>query len=133
MVEETRVAFAGTTDLDVDAALARCRDELAKEGFGVLSEIDLAGKLREKLGVEHEPYVILGACHPPSALRAVTAAPEVGVLLPCNVTVSREGGRTVIRAMNPEGAMGVIDKPGLEDVGREVGAALRRVVERVTA
>src|SRR5690606_34271357 len=97
-----------------------------------LTEIDLAAKLREKLGVEREPYVILGACHPPSAHRAVQAAPEVGVLLPCNVTVSREGGRTVVRAMNPEGALAVVGKPALEEVGREVGAALRRVVERVT-
>jgi uncharacterized protein (DUF302 family) len=133
MVEESRVAFSATTDLDVGAAIERCRAELAAEGFGVLTEIDLAAKLREKLGVEREPYVILGACHPPSAHRAIEAAPEVGVLLPCNVTVSRENGRTVVRAMNPEGALGVIGEPGLDAVGREVGAALRRVVERVVA
>ena len=133
MVEETRVAFSATTELGVEAALARCREELAVEGFGVLSEIDVAAKLREKLGVAYEDYVILGACHPPSAHRALAVAPEVGVLLPCNVTVSREGGRTVVRAMNPEGALGVIGNAGLDEVGREVGAALRRVVERVTA
>src|SRR5690606_3860410 len=87
MVEQTAVAFAATTDLDFDAAVERCRAEPAAVGFGVLTEIVLAAKLREKLGVEREPYVILGACHPPSAHRAVQAAPEAGVLLPCNVTV----------------------------------------------
>jgi uncharacterized protein (DUF302 family) len=129
MLTTSTVAFEATTALPFATAVERCRQALQSEGFGVLCEIDLAAKLREKLGVEHEPYLILGACHPPSALRAVTAAPEVGVLLPCNVTVSREGGRTVVRAMNPEGAMSLLAVPALVEVGREVGAALRRVVE----
>ena len=74
------------------------------------------------------PDLILGACHPPSAHRALTAAPEVGVLLPCNVTVSVEGGKTVVRAMDPAPVMGLVGKAELAAVGAEVGAALKRVV-----
>jgi len=128
----TKVAFEGVTDRDHDATVARCREELAEEGFGVLTEIDVRATLEKKLGVDVEPYVILGACHPPSAHRALAAAPEVGVLLPCNVTVSREGGRTVVRAMNPESALSLVDAPEVAEVADEVGAALRRVVEAVT-
>lgn len=80
-----------------------------------------------------EPYLILGACHPPSAHRALTASPETGVLLPCNVCVSVEGGETVVRAMNPESAMSLLKDPKVGEVAREVAAALRRVVGSVAA
>lgn len=108
--------------------MARARTALAAEGFGVLTEIDVRATLKAKLGVEGEAYLILGACHPPSAHQALTLAPEVGVLLPCNVTISVEGGTTVVRAMDPEAVLGVIGRPDLADVGMRVGAALRRVV-----
>ncbi len=68
--------------------------------------------MKKKLGADLPPYLILGACHAPSALKALTAAPEVGVLLPCNVTVSVEGGRTVIRAMDPRSVLGLVGRPG---------------------
>jgi uncharacterized protein (DUF302 family) len=126
---ETAVAYETTTDLPFDQAVERCREALAQEGFGVLTEIDVQATLKKKLDVDREPYLILGACHPPSAHRALTVSPEAGVLLPCNVTVSREGGKTVVRAMNPESAMGILGKPELEEIASEVGAALRRVVE----
>ena len=132
-IRTTRVAFEARTSRDLPAVVERCRAELAKEGFGVLCEIDVQAKLREKLGAEREPYLILGACHPPSAQLALDAAPEVGVLLPCNVTVSREQGETVVRAMNPESALAMIDAPALAAVALEVGAALRRVVAAVVA
>jgi uncharacterized protein (DUF302 family) len=123
------VAFETLTDLCFEAAVERCREELAKEGFGVLTEIDVQATMKKKLEVDLEPYLILGTCHPPSAHRALTAKPEVGVLLPCNVTVSLEGGRTVVRAMNPASAMTLLDDPVVTEVAEEVGAALRRVVE----
>lgn len=123
----TGVAFEVVSKLSYGDAVARVREALAREGFGVLTEIDVQATLKTKLGVEMEPYLILGACHPPSAHRALEAAPEVGVLLPCNVTVSVEGGRTVVRAMNPSPVMGVIGKPELASVGEHVGAALLRV------
>jgi uncharacterized protein (DUF302 family) len=129
----TQVAYETTTDRDFAATVERCREELAREGFGVLTEIDVQATLKKKLDVDGEPYLILGACHPPSAHRALTAQPAVGVLLPCNVTVSREDGRTVVRAMNPESAMSLIDDPAVTDVACEVGAALRRVVAAVAA
>jgi len=130
-MKETTVAFEAETGLSFAKAVERCRAELQKEGFGVLTEIDIQAKLKEKLGVDLEPYLILGACHPPSAHRALAAVPEVGVLLPCNVTVSREDGKTVVRAMNPKAVMDVLRSPLLAEVAVEVGGALRRVVEAV--
>ena len=114
-----------------DEVVAAVRTTLATQGFGVLTEIDVQATLKKKLDVDREPYLILGACHPPSAHRALTAVPEVGVLLPCNVTISLEKGKTVVRAMNPQAALGLLASPILADVAREVGAALRRVVEAV--
>ena len=99
--ERDERGIRGDVRLPFAEATARAREALGKEGFGVLTEIDVQATMKAKLGVEVPPYVILGACHPPSAHQSLTAAPEVGVLLPCNVTVSVEGGRTVVRAMNP--------------------------------
>ncbi|MFH1175962.1 MAG: DUF302 domain-containing protein [Acidobacteriota bacterium] len=127
-MKETNVAFEAVSTLPFADALALARGALASEGFGVLTEIDVQATLKAKLGVEREPYVILGACHPPSAHQALGAAPEVGVLLPCNVTVSVEDGKTVVRALNPGSVMGIIGKPELAPIGEQVGAALRRVV-----
>lgn len=131
MVRETAVAFEATTDLGFDEAVARAREELQREGFGVIAEIDIRAKLQEKLGVDVGPNLILGACHPPSARRALEAVPEVAVLLPCNVCVAVEQGRTVVRAMNPASVMEKLANPALAPVGAEVGAALRRVVAAV--
>ena len=125
------VAIEAVTDLSFEEAVARCRAELPKEGFGILTEIDIRAKLKEKLDVDVPPNLILGACHPPSAHRALRAVPEIAVLLPCNVCVAIEERGTVIRAMNPEAAMSMFSDPEIEAVAREVGAALRRVVERV--
>ena len=127
-METTAAAFTVRTGLGFDAAVERAREALAEEGFGVLTEIDVQGTLEKKLGVEVPPHRILGACHPPSAYRALTAQPEVGVLLPCNVTVSVEEGGTVVRAMNPRSALGILDHPELASVAAEVGEALERVV-----
>jgi uncharacterized protein (DUF302 family) len=122
------VAFEVISALDYEAAVAKARAELAREGFGVLTEIDVQATMKKKLDIDRDPYVILGACNPPLAHRALDAVPEIGVLLPCNVTVSVEQGRTVVRAMNPEAAMAVVENDAIADVGRQVGAALERVV-----
>jgi Uncharacterized conserved protein len=116
-MKDSPVALQTTTPLSFADAVARAREALAKEGFGVLTEIDVQATLKKKLDVDREPYLILGACHPPSAHKALSAVPEVGVLLPCNVTVSVEGGTTVVRAMDPEGVMGLLDSPELAEVG----------------
>ena len=132
-MKDSPVALQTTTSLSFADAVARAREELAKEGFGVLTEIDVAATLKKKLDVDREPYLILGACHPPSAHRALSAVPEVGVLLPCNVTVSVEGGTTVVRAMDPAGVMGILGSPELAEVGADIGARLRRVVDAFRA
>ena len=122
------VAFEARTTRPFEEAVARARKALEIEGFGVLTEIDVAATMKKKLGVDFPPYLILGACHPPSAFKALSAAPQVGVLLPCNVTVSVEGGRTVVRAMDARSVLGLVNVPALEAVGQEVTAALQRVI-----
>lgn len=133
VMQETAVAFEAKTSAPFAETVEQCRQALGKEGFGVLTEIDVQATLKKKLDVDREPYLILGACHPPSAHRALTASPEVGVLLPCNVCVSVEGGETVVRAMNPESAMSLLKDPEVGEVAREVAAALRRVVRSVAS
>ena len=128
-MKDSPIAFQTTSPLPFDETVARAREALAKEGFGVLTEIDVKATLKKKLDVDREPYLILGACHPPSAHRALEAAPEVGVLLPCNVTVSVENGQTVVRAMDPAAVMGLVSVPALASLGQEIGEKLRRVIE----
>lgn len=125
------VALEARSPLSFDEAVAHARKALEAEGFGVLTEIDIAATLKKKLGVDFPPYLILGACHAPSAFKSLSAAPEAGVLLPCNVTVSVEGGRTVVRAMDPRSVLGLLAAPELVPIGREVAAALQRVVTNV--
>lgn len=132
-MESESVAFSVVTDLSYETAVERCREALAAEGFGVLTEIDVQATFKKKLDVDRPPYMILGACHPPSAYKALTAAPEAGVLLPCNVTVSVEDGRTVVRAMNPGVALGVLQAEGLGAVAEDVGEALQRAVQAVAS
>ena len=111
--------------------LGRARAALADEGFGVLCDIDVAATLRAKLGVETDDYVILGACNPPLAQRALLAEREVGLLLPCNVIVYAVDGGTQVSAIDPEVMLAMIDNPALAEVAREVGAKLARVIERL--
>ncbi len=125
---KTSVALVAETALPFDDAVARARKALEAEGFGVLTEIDVAATMKKKLGADLPPYLILGACHAPSAFKALSAAPEAGVLLPCNVTVSVEGGKTVIRAMDPRSVLGLLGDPELVPVGLEVAASLQRVI-----
>lgn len=132
-MKDSPIAIQTTSPLPFEEAVARAREALTKEGMGVLTEIDVAATLKRKLDVDRPPYLILGACHPPSAHRALSAVPEVGTLLPCNVTVSVEEGTTVVRAMDPGAVMALLDAPALAEVGAEVGEKLRRVVEACRA
>jgi len=127
-IAKVSVALEARTALSFDEAVASSRKALEAEGFGVLTEIDFAATMKKKLGVDLPPYLILGACHAPSAFKAFSAAPEVGVLLPCNVTVSVENGTTVIRAMDPASVLGLVGVPELAPVGFEVRAALQRAI-----
>ncbi|MFP3913745.1 MAG: DUF302 domain-containing protein [Actinomycetota bacterium] len=114
---------------DFAATVARVREALADEGFGVLTEIDVQATLREKLGEETAPYLILGACNPPLAHRAIGAEPQIGVLLPCNVVVRQEDAAVVVDAMDPESVMSVVQTPGVGEVAVEVRRRLNSVIE----
>jgi uncharacterized protein (DUF302 family)/glutaredoxin len=118
------------TDLNFLDAVTRVREELAAEGFGVLCEIDVQATLRKKLGVEREPYLILGACNPPLARDALEAEPELGVLLPCNVVVYQHEGQTRIAAVDAERMLSVVGNDGLATTASEVRRRLSAVIER---
>ena len=119
------------TTLPFNQAVERVRAQLKEEGFGVLCEIDVQATLKEKLGVDREPYTILGACNPPLAHRALEAEPDLGVLLPCNVIVYRRDGDTRISAIDPEQMLSIVDNEQLAPIAAEVTRRLGEVVPRV--
>lgn len=114
-------------------ALALARAALREQGFGTLTEIDVAATLKEKLGADVRPYMILGACNPTLAHQALQADPSIGLLLPCNVVVFDNGdGTSSVEAMDPEAALGLVgENPAIAAVAHEAGARLRRVMERL--
>ena len=126
----TSYTLTTTTNLPFAASVERVRDELKIEGFGVLCEIDVQATLREKLGVEQEPYLILGACNPPLAHQALEAEPDLGTLLPCNVVVYERDGQTHISAIDAERMLSIVGNDDLAWVAAEVRAKLAAVVER---
>lgn len=132
-VFELPYSFGVRVGAPVDATRPIVEAALRAEGFGVLTEIDVAATLRARLGVETDPYLILGACNPPLAHRAITANPSIGTLLPCNVVVRRDGQETVVEAMDPRAAMSLADDEGIERVANEVREKLVRVIEAVAA
>ena len=126
----TSYTLSTTTELDHADAVTRVRDELKAEGFGILCEIDVQATLHERLGLDGEPYMILGACNPPLAHQALTAEPELGVLLPCNVVVYRRDARTHIAAIDAERMLSIVDNEDLAPVAAQVRDKLTRVIER---
>lgn len=118
------------TTLPFEEAVQRVREELTTEGFGVLCEIDVQATLKEKLGVDGEPYTILGACNPPLAHQALEAEPDLGVLLPCNVVVYRREGDTHISAIDAERMLSIVDNEQLAPIAADVKRRLGDVVAR---
>ncbi len=116
---------------DFPTTVGRVRAALEREGFGVLTEIDLKAKLKEKLGVQIDDYLILGACHPPSAHRAVSLVQGVGVIMPCNVVVHALPGKTAVKAVRPTASLEMFRNPALLALGEEVEKMLKRAVESV--
>ena len=123
--------LAATTTLSHELAVEAVRDALAEEGFGVLCEIDVQATLKAKIAVDREPYVILGACNPALAHRALELEPELGSLLPCNVVVYVEDGVTHVSAIDPEQMLSVSGNPALTPVATNARRRLQRVVDRV--
>ena len=126
-------ALAGTTSLPFAEAVALVRTRLADEGFGIVAEIDVASTLREKLGVDREPYLILGACNPTAAHRALEVEPDLGTLLPCNVVVSQVDGETHVTAVDPAAMLGLVGNPELDPIGVEIRERIERAVSSVWA
>ncbi len=129
----TTLGFEATLPLDFDAAIGRVTEALKSEGFGVLTRIDVHDTLKKKIDVDFRPYAILGACNPHLAHKALSARGDVGMMLPCNVTVESAGeGATLVRIADPEMMMTVGDLGGeqaLQQVGEEARARLLRVAE----
>jgi len=114
--------------VDFDSAYALTVDALKTEGFGVLTEIDVRETMKKKLGVDFPAYKILGACNPPLAHQALTAAPEVGLLLPCNVTIRQlEDGGVEVALVDPLSMLGVVPDPDIQPVAEQAAARLNRV------
>lgn len=120
-------------DRDFEDVVQATRAALADEGFGVLTEIDVQATMKAKLDVDREEYLILGACNPPLAHRALEAEPELGVLLPCNVVVYRTGGRTRVSAVAAEQMLGMVGNEELGPVATEVAQRMQRVLDAVAA
>src|SRR3970040_968628 len=124
--------FGKAVAISQDEAIERVTQELAKEGFGVLTEIDVAGTLKKKLGVEVPPYRILGACNPQFAHRALQAEPQIGALLPCNVVVRTDAsGKTQVEIMDPRAVLQLVDRPEIAEIAGEVRQRLERVLAAV--
>jgi uncharacterized protein (DUF302 family) len=134
MIEQTtRYGIGTTVSLDYSLAVERTKEALATEGFGVLTEIDVAATLKKKLDVDFRPYVILGACNPPLAYRALTAERDIGLLLPCNVVVYADDtpGRSVVAAMDPVEALQLTGNEEIRPLAEDVKARLTRVLEAI--
>ena len=124
------VSASGT----LDAVRSRVVEELQKEGFGVLTEIDVAATLKKKLDVERRPYLILGACNPVLANQAIEADPDIGLLLPCNVVLREEAdGSITVAFMDPSAVLALVDRDGIETLAGEVRSRLERVRDALGA
>jgi len=124
----TSYAFGKSIDTGFQQAIDRVTQALAQEGFGILSDIDVAATLKKKLGVEVPAYRILGACNPQFAHRALEAEPEIGTLLPCNVVVRQEGAKARVDIMDPRAVMKLVNKPEVAKIAEEVRGRLERVL-----
>lgn len=129
----TGYARSITTALGHEEAIARTEAALAGEGFGVLTRIDVAATLKAKLGVDRAPYMILGACNPAYAHRALEMEPLLGALLPCNVVVHQDRGGTTVSAVSAAAMLGVVGNAALDEVAREVDERLARALDEVAA
>ena len=123
-----KYVFGKTVGLGFDEAIKRVTEELAKQGFGVLTEIDVKATLKKKLDIDVAPYRILGACNPQFAHKAMQLEPQIGALLPCNVVVREEGGKTRVEIMDPQAVLQLVERQEIEGIATEVRKRLERVL-----
>ncbi len=123
------LGFQSTLDLPYETVLEKVTEALKAEGFGVLTSIDVKETMKKKLNADFRKYAILGACNPPLAHKALSARPEVGLLLPCNVIVYEEGDATVVNIIDPLSMTNFVQDPALEAVAEEARQRLKRVSE----
>ena len=126
---EIPYGYSRTIDLAYEQAVDRAREAMKAEGFGVLCEIDIKEKLKEKLGIDFRNYLILGACNPALAYQTLQEEIRIGLLLPCNVIVYEEEGRTVVSAVDAAKMLSVVGNPRLESTANQVNEKLRRVID----
>ena len=129
--ERKGYGFTRTIDVPYMDAVEKVRGALQQEGFGVLCEINIKEKLKEKLGVDFREYVILGACNPPLAYETLQREINIGLLLPCNVVVYEDGGRTVVSAIDAARMLSIVGNSELESTAEEVNERLRRVIAAI--
>ena len=123
--------YSRSVDVGFDEVVERTKAALKEQGFGVLAEIDIRAAMKEKLGLDVAPHLILGACNPQLAHRALEAEPEISLLLPCNVVVRERDGRVQVSAIDAERMMSFVGNPALEPVAREANERLRKAVDAV--
>ncbi len=124
--------FSKTLKVSFEEAVARVTEALKKDGFGVLTEIDVKETLKKKLNVDFRKYKILGSCNPPFAYKALQAEDKIGLMLPCNVIVQElQGGKVEVAAIDPVASMAAVDNPELRDVGEQVRAKLKTVIDNL--
>jgi uncharacterized protein (DUF302 family) len=116
-----------------DDVVSRVTEELAKQGFGVITEIDIKATLKKKLGIDKRPYVILGACNPALANQALDMDPDIGLLLPCNVVVREENGGVTVAFMDPAAVLGIVQRAELAELGTQVRERLKRVRDALSS
>jgi len=133
LTSETKYGIRRTVELTYDDAVARTRDALSNEGFGILTEIDVRETLKRKLDVDFRPYIILGACNPPLAHQALSAEADIGLLLPCNVVVyeATEPNMSVVAAIDPVEQLKLTGNAAIEPIATEVRARLERALDAI--
>lgn len=126
-----RYGFTKELDISYENVILQVTETLKKEGFGILTEIDVKEKFKEKLAIEFGKYIILGACNPPNAYKAILAEEDIGLMLPCNVIVYEKGDRTVLSVIKPTVAMNIIDNAELGAIAEFIEAKLQRAFDAV--
>ena len=123
--------FTKELDIPYETVIEQVREALKKEGFGILTEIDVREKMKEKLGVDMNKYIILGACNPPNAYKAILAEENIGLMLPCNVIVYEKGSKTVLSVIRPTVAMQMIDNMELQKAAEAVEGQLKKAFDAI--